>query len=78
MTAQRFEHDHYYSYDLREPPRKIIHPDRLPMTSIHSITDDWTNIPYYPDAKTRQQMVHKYGEKETENIINKELTKQRV
>ena len=51
-----YEEDDYYSYDLREPPRKIIHPDKIKKTNkTYATTDDWTNIPYYPTIKERQE-----------------------
>jgi hypothetical protein len=57
LTGTRFEHDEYYSYDLREPPRQIIHPDNLKKTNRQVVnTDDWTNIPYYPTMEERNQM----------------------
>lgn len=47
MTGTRFEQDNYYKYDLRDPPRKIIHPSRI-TTNKTKITDDWSDIPYNP------------------------------
>lgn len=44
MTRTRYEHDNYYKYDLREPPRKIVHPSKI-ATNSATITNDWTNIP---------------------------------
>jgi hypothetical protein len=69
MTGTRFEHDNYYKYDLREPPRKIIHPDRIKSGKIENLTDDWTNIPFYPSAEKKQEMNMKYGEARAEEII---------
>jgi hypothetical protein len=69
MTGIRFEHDNYYKYDLREPPRKIIHPDRLKTTKIENLTDDWTNIPFYPTAEKKQELHNKYGAARAEEII---------
>ena len=54
----RHEEDDYYSYDLREPPRKIIHPNKLPKTSKTIVnTDDWINIPYYPTKEELSKMI---------------------
>jgi hypothetical protein len=69
MTGTRFEHDNYYKYDLREPPRKIIHPDRIRTGKISNLTDDWTNIPFYPSAEKKKEMNMKYGEARAEEII---------
>ena len=69
MTAIKFEHDNYDKYDLREPKRKIIHPNRIKTNKIDHITDDWSNIPFYPTAEKRNEMIQKYGKKEAEKII---------
>jgi hypothetical protein len=62
LTNVRFEQDNFYNYDLREPKRKIIHPDKLRetrQTVVH--TDDWTNIPYYPTTRERREnMANEY------------------
>ena len=69
MTGIKFEHDNYYKYDLREPQRKIIHPDKIKTTKIEHITDDWSNIPFYPTVEKKQEMIQKYGITEAEKII---------
>jgi hypothetical protein len=69
MTGIRFEHDNYYKYDLREPPRKIIHPNKVKTNKIENLTDDWTNIPYYPTAEKKQELIKEYGTVMTEQII---------
>jgi hypothetical protein len=69
MTANKFEHDNYHKYDLREPPRKIIHPDRIKTNKIDHITDDWSNIPFYPTAEKKVEMVKKYGQAKANEII---------
>ena len=69
MTANKFEHDNYHKYDLREPPRKIIHPDRIRTNKIDHITDDWSNIPFYPTAEKKVEMVKKYGQAKANEII---------
>lgn len=71
MTGIRFEHDNYYKYDLREPPRKIIHPNKVITNKSHNnVTDDWTNIPYYPTADKKQELIKQYGKEMTEKIID--------
>lgn len=52
MTGTRFEKDKYYKYDLREPPRKIIHPSRIQTNNVE-ITDDWSNIPHHTNSMPR-------------------------
>ena len=51
-----FGSEEYYNYDLREPKRKIINPDKLKETRKMVVTtNDWTNIPYYPTNKERKE-----------------------
>ena len=69
MTSVRFEHDNYYEYDLREPPRKIIHPDKIRTNKSSTTTDNWTNIPFYPTAEKRREMVQQYGKQKADEII---------
>jgi len=69
MTGTKFENDNYHKYDLREPPRKIIHPDRIKTVSSEHITDDWSNIPFYPTIQKKNEMIQKYGKNEAEKII---------
>lgn len=53
MTLIPFESEKNYKYDLREPPRKIVHPDNFSKTpKTVSYTEDWSNIPYYPTKET--------------------------
>lgn len=73
LTGTRFEHDNYYNYDLREPPRQIIHPSKIKTKIVDHITDDWSNIPYYPTMKDKQQMINIYGAEKTEEIIQTNL-----
>ena len=69
MTGTRFENDNYHKYDLREPPRKIIHPDRIKTQKNDYLTDDWTNIPFYPTSEKKKEMIKQYGEKKANEII---------
>lgn len=56
-----FGSEEYYTYDLREPKRKIIHPDRIKETRKSVVTtNDWTNIPYYPTNREKRENVAKY------------------
>jgi hypothetical protein len=60
LTYTRFENDQYYNYDLREPKRKIIHPDKLRETKQNVVTtDNWSNIPYYPTTRERKETIVK-------------------
>lgn len=61
MTYLKFEGDQYYNYDLREPKRKILNPDKLRETkNTVASTDNWTNIPYYPTTSERRENVAKH------------------
>jgi hypothetical protein len=58
LTHLRFEQDQYYQYDLREPKRKIVQPNKLKEAQQTVIrTDDWSNIPYYPTMKERRENI---------------------
>jgi hypothetical protein len=61
LTQIPFGSEEYYNYDLREPKRKIIHPDRIRETRKTIVsTNDWSNIPYYPTDRERRENVAKY------------------
>ena len=56
LTHVRFEQEQYYNYDLREPKRKIMNPDRIRETKkVVTTTEDWSNIPYYPTTKEKRE-----------------------
>lgn len=69
MTGTVFENDNYHKYDLREPKRKIIHPDRIGTNKVETLTDDWSNIPFYPTSERKTEMIQHYGEKTANEII---------
>ena len=69
MTGTAFEKDKYYNYDLREPPRKIINPNRIATTKVSNFTDDWSNIPFYPTLEKKREMIEQYGKKAADEII---------
>jgi hypothetical protein len=55
-----FGSEDYYNYDLREPKRKIINPDKIKQTNRSVVTtNDWTNIPYYPTTIERKENIVK-------------------
>lgn len=59
MTSVRFETDTYHEYDLREPVRKVVFPDRETTNRTNIPTEEWSNIPYHPSDEERnpeQQM----------------------
>jgi len=60
LTHIRFENDQFYNYDLREPKRKILNPDKMRETKqVIPNTNDWTNIPYYPTTRERRENMAK-------------------
>jgi hypothetical protein len=61
LTRVPFGSEEYYNYDLREPKRKIIHPDKIKETKRTVVsTQDWTNIPYYPTTLEKKENMVKY------------------
>jgi hypothetical protein len=61
LTHIPFGSEEYYSYDLREPKRKIINPDKIRETKKTVIsTTDWSNIPHYPTTREKRENVAKY------------------
>jgi hypothetical protein len=61
LTCIQFGSEEYYNYDLREPKRKIINPDRIKETTKTVVsTKDWSNIPYYPTNREKRENVAKY------------------
>uniref|UniRef100_A0A6C0EWG4 Galactosyltransferase C-terminal domain-containing protein n=1 Tax=viral metagenome TaxID=1070528 RepID=A0A6C0EWG4_9ZZZZ len=60
MTLVRYELDKYHEYDLREPTRKISHPDRqqTKYVNVNNVKNNgWTNIPYIPTALEKREML---------------------
>jgi hypothetical protein len=56
LTKYNFESDDYYHYDLREPSRKIIHPDKVKKVDKGLIlAENWKNIPTY-EAQPKQNL----------------------
>jgi len=61
LTYIPFGSEEYYNYDLREPKRKIINPDKIKETKRTVVTtNDWSNIPYYPTTREKKENVAKY------------------
>ena len=61
LTHIPFGAEEYYNYDLREPKRKIIHPDKIKETKKTVVnTSDWSNIPHYPTTLEKRENLVKY------------------
>jgi hypothetical protein len=59
FTYLNYENDEYFNYDLREPKRKIVQPDKTLHHANKVVTsaDDWSNIPYYPTNKEKREQI---------------------
>jgi hypothetical protein len=57
FTYLNYENDEYFNYDLREPKRKIVQPDKglYHTNKVVTSADDWSNIPYYPTNKEKRE-----------------------
>ena len=82
LTHIRFENDQFYNYDLREPKRKIINPDKIKEAKQNiPNTNDWTNIPYYPTTVERRENMAKsiqsQGKKVPQELLN-QLQKDKI
>jgi len=61
LTHVPFGSEEYYNYDLREPKRKIINPDKIKETKKTVVTTkDWTDIPHYPTTREKRENLAKY------------------
>lgn len=61
LTHITFGSEEYYNYDLREPKRKIINPDKFKETKKTVITTtDWSHIPHYPTNREKRENVANY------------------
>jgi len=61
LTHIPFGSEEYYNYDLREPKRKIINPDKIKETKKTVVTtNDWSNIPHYPTTREKRENIVKY------------------
>ena len=75
LTYIPFGSEEYYNYDLREPKRKIMHPDKIKEKKKTVVnTSDWSNIPYYPTTREKRENVAKYllsmGKQVPQSLIN--------
>jgi hypothetical protein len=73
-TYIQFGSEEYYNYDLREPKRKIINPDKFKETTkTVTTTQDWCNIPHYPTIREKREKLVKdlmsMGKPIPENLI---------
>jgi hypothetical protein len=50
MTNIRYENDEYLTYDLRDPKRKIVNPNKIASVKSAVQINNWANKPYYSNA----------------------------
>lgn len=61
LTHIPFGSEEYYNYDLRDPKRKIINPDKIKETKKTVVsTKDWTDIPHHPTTRERRENLARY------------------
>ena len=71
MTLVKYELDKYHEYDLREPTRKISHPDRqqTKYVNVNNVKNNgWTTIPYIPTALEKREMLKNMASQNNANI----------
>lgn len=82
-TGTKFENKNFYKYDLRTDPREIQTLVNEPETNVNAKgindhinvgltnnNDEWTKIPYIPDAQAKTELVAQYGENVALQIID--------
>lgn len=67
-----FENEKFHEYDLREPHKKLLQTTRVKPNN-NFYTNQWTNIPFYPTAEQKREMIRKFGKDKTEHIIQQSL-----
>ena len=68
----KYETEIFHEYDLREPSKKILQTTRVINPNSFN-TNNWSNIPFYPDHSTKTAMINKFGQAQTEEIIQNSL-----
>jgi hypothetical protein len=69
MTGTPVENETFNKYDLREPKRKLMHPDTVGTKNASALVDEWTIIPFYPTTERKKEMIQQYGEQKANEII---------
>ena len=69
----KIENEEFFNYDLREPYKKLLNSTRV--KSSEFVSNDWTNIPFYPTVEKKKEMIKMYGKEQTEKIIEDGLNK---
>ena len=80
MTLVKYELDKYHEYDLREPTRKISHPDRqqTKYVNVNNVKNNgWTSIPYIPTALEKREMLKNMAAQNNSNVQQQQQQQQR-
>lgn len=58
LTRTTYGADEYYNYDLREPTKNILTPNKLKQTTQTVVTTgDWGKIPHYPTTLEKKEKI---------------------
>jgi hypothetical protein len=73
-TGTKFENKNFYKYDLRTDPKEIIDNANTNQTKEIDVgltdnNNEWTKIPYIPDAEAKNELISQYGENVAAQII---------
>jgi hypothetical protein len=68
----KYKNEIFHEYDLREPTKKMLHSNRVIQPSAFN-ANNWTKIPFYPNHAIKTKMINKYGQAQTEEIIQNSL-----
>jgi len=69
MTGNIYDQSTLYKYDLREPSKKILRPDKKTDINVVEFVNNWTNIPFYPTTEIKNEMIQKYGKQRATTLI---------
>ena len=47
----------------------VRHPSKIQTKKLATTTDDWSNIPFYPDRVKRKEIEQQYGKQKADEII---------
>jgi hypothetical protein len=68
----KYKNQIFHEYDLREPSKKILDSTRIINPNSFN-TNNWSNIPFYPNHLTKTKMINKFGQSQTDEIIQNSL-----
>ena len=68
----KYKNEIFHEYDLREPSKKLLQSTRVIQPTAFN-TNNWTNIPFYPNHAVKTKMINKFGQAQTDKIIQNSL-----